>query len=192
MEYGAIIQCVSALLHQIINKDIRKAQSINKELQWNFEWLPDELGKTVYLAQANLRMITDKFREKTKAEIEVTTAMALQSWSEQAAELLVLCADKANQELRGPGFWKLDKANCEAVQTNLTTDFMRIALTYREEIMKLLDRHEENVQAIQAEMEIVAEPVILAAPEMEAPKEEANMEEDDSTETSILNVLNED
>jgi hypothetical protein len=50
--------------------------------------------------------------------------MALQAWAEQAAELQVLRADKANRDLRGPGFWKLDKANCEAVQQNLTTDFM--------------------------------------------------------------------
>jgi hypothetical protein len=68
--------------------------------------------------------VVDKFREKIKAEIEVATATALQGWSKQAAELQVLRVDKANQELQGLGFWKLDKANCEPVQKNLTTDFI--------------------------------------------------------------------
>jgi hypothetical protein len=106
--------------------------------------------------------------------------------------LQVLRADKANRELRGPGFWKLDKANCEAVQKNLTTDFMRIALTHCEEITKLLERHEEHVRAMHAKMEVVAELVVPAAPKTEAPEEEADMEENDSAEPSILHVLNED
>jgi hypothetical protein len=76
------------------------------------------------LAQANLKKIVEKFREQTNAAIQVATATALREWSEQAVELQVLRADKANRDLRGPGFWKLDKANCEAVQKNLTTDFM--------------------------------------------------------------------
>jgi hypothetical protein len=62
----------------------------------------------------------------------------LQKWSKQAAELQVLRADKANRELHGPGFWKLDQANCDAVQKNLTTDFLRIALAHRE-VAKLLE-----------------------------------------------------
>jgi hypothetical protein len=107
----------------------------------------------VYLTQANLRKLVDKFREKTKAEIEIATATALQ----------VLRADKANRELRGPGLWKLDKAKYEAVQKNLTTDFIRIALTHREEITKLLERHEEHVRTMHAEMEVVAELVVPAA-----------------------------
>jgi streptomycin 6-kinase len=32
----------------------------------------------------------------------------------------VLCVDKANQELRGPEFWKLGQGNCKVVQKNLT------------------------------------------------------------------------
>jgi hypothetical protein len=123
----------------VSHKDVRQARIVNRELQNNVERLHKELGKKVYLAQANLRKLVDKFREKTKAEIEIATAIALQGWFEQAAELQVLRADKANRELRGPGFWKLDKANYEAVQKNLTTDSMRIALTHREEITKLLE-----------------------------------------------------
>jgi hypothetical protein len=75
----------------------------------------------------------------------------------------VLRVDKANRELRGPGFWKLDKANCEAVQKNLTTDFLWIALIHREEMTKLLEQHEEHVQTMNAEMEAVAELVVPAA-----------------------------
>jgi hypothetical protein len=69
---------------------------------------------------------------------------------------------------------------------------MQIALTHREEITKLLERHEEHVQTMYAEMEAVAEPVVPAAPETEAPEEEADMEEDDSAKPSIFHVLNED
>jgi arginyl-tRNA--protein-N-Asp/Glu arginylyltransferase len=90
-------------------------------------------------------------------------ATTLQGWSKQAAELQVLRTDKANQELRGLGFWKLDKANCEAMQKNLTNDSLRIALTHRKEIKKCLERHEEHVRTMNAEMETVAEPVVPAA-----------------------------
>jgi hypothetical protein len=124
----------------VANKSARKSQSLNKELQKNVVQLQDEFVKKQYQMQANLRSIVDKFKTKTKAEIELTTATTSQTWTEQAAELQVLRADKTNWELDGPGFWKLDQANCEAVQKNLTTDFLRIALTHREEIAKLLER----------------------------------------------------
>jgi hypothetical protein len=79
----------------------------------------------------------------------------LQGWSEQAAELQVLRADKANRDLRGPGFCKLDQANCEAVQKNLTTDFMRIALSHREEVTKLLEQHVELFRKMRTEIEAI-------------------------------------
>jgi RNase H-fold protein (predicted Holliday junction resolvase) len=65
----------------VSHKDVRQARIVNKELQKNVERLQEELGK-VYLAQANLRKLVDKFREKTKAEIEVATATTLQGWFE--------------------------------------------------------------------------------------------------------------
>jgi hypothetical protein len=107
----------------------------------------------------------------------------------------VLRADKANRDLRGPGFWKLDKANYEAVQKNLTMDFLRIALTHRAEVTKLLASQEELVRRMHQEMETVAEPV---GPSTQLTKEGAAAEEDDEEETadeqepSILHVLNED
>jgi hypothetical protein len=93
-----------------------------------------------------LKKIVDKFREQTNVTIQVATATALQGWAEQAAELRVLRVDKANRDLRGPGFWKLDKANCEAVQKNLTTDFLRLALIHRVEVTKLLEGHDTLVR----------------------------------------------
>jgi hypothetical protein len=143
------------------------------------------------LAQANLKRIVEKFWEQTNAVIQIPTATALQSWSEQAAELQVLRADKANRDLRGPGFWKLDQANCEAVQKNLTTDFMWIALTHREEITKLLEQHDELIRKLHTEMEVVAEPFVptTQATEASADKDE---EDEEPAEPSILNVLNED
>jgi hypothetical protein len=101
--------------------------------------LRKELGKKAFLAQANLKRIVEKFREQTNVAIQAAMAMAFQTWVEQATELQVLRGDKANRDLRGPGFWKLDKANYEAVQKNLTTDFLRLALIHREEVMKLLE-----------------------------------------------------
>jgi hypothetical protein len=138
----------------VSHKDVQKARSVNNEFRKNVEWLQEELGKKVCLAQANLRRLVDKFRAMTKAEIEVAMAMALQGWFEQATELQVLHADKANRELRGPGFWKLDKANYEAVQKNLTMDFIQIALTHRE-FPKLLEGDEEHVRTMHAEMEAI-------------------------------------
>jgi hypothetical protein len=69
---------------------------------------------------------------------------------------------------------------------------MRIALTHHEEITKLLERHDEHIQTMYAKMEAVLEPVVPVAQGTEAPKEANDMEEDDSREPSILNVLNED
>jgi hypothetical protein len=71
-----------------------------------------ELGKKRQRVQANLRRIVEKFREQTNAAIQAATAMALQGMAEQVVELQVLRADKANRDLRGPGFWKLDQENC--------------------------------------------------------------------------------
>jgi hypothetical protein len=89
--------------------------------------------------------------------------------------LQVLQADKVNRDLRGPGFWKLDPANCEAVQKNLTTDFMRIALTHREENMKL-EQHDETVWKLHAEMKAVAEPFV---PTTQATEASADKDEED-------------
>jgi hypothetical protein len=107
-----------------------------------------------------------------------------------------LRANNANRDLRGPGFWKLEKANYEAVQKNLTKDFMRIALSHREEVTKLLVEQEELVRKMQIEMEAVAEPVVpMTQPtgaSVAVNKEEDDEETADEQEPSILHVLNED
>jgi hypothetical protein len=92
-----------------------------------------------------------------------------------------LRADKANRDIRGPGFWKLDKANYEAVQKNLTTDFLRLGLIHREEVTKLLAEHDALVRRMQIEMEAVAEPVVPAQP-METAE---IVEEEDDEETTV-------
>jgi uncharacterized protein YecA (UPF0149 family) len=104
----------------------------------------------------------------------------------------VLRADKANPDLRGPRFWKLNKANYKVVQKNLTMNFMRIALTHREEVTKLLEQHDELVQKMQTEMEAVAEPVQPTEALAVAEDEDDDEETADEQEPSILNVLNED
>jgi hypothetical protein len=58
-------------------KDLRKAQSISNQRQKEIDRLQDELGKKAYLAQANLKRIVEKVREKTNAEIQVAIATAL-------------------------------------------------------------------------------------------------------------------
>jgi hypothetical protein len=95
--------------------DWKNAMTIQGMQQKEIDRLTGELGKKSFLAQANLKKIVEKFREQTNAAIQLATATALREWSEEAAELQVLRADKANWDLRAPGFWKLDKANCEAV-----------------------------------------------------------------------------
>jgi hypothetical protein len=137
-------------------EDFKKAREIRDKQQKDVDRLTGELEKNTFLAQANLKKIVEKFREQTNAAIQVATATKLQGSSEQAAELQVLRADKANRDLRGPGFWKLDQANCEAVQKNLTTDFMRSALSNREEVTKLLEQHVELVRKMRTEIEAVA------------------------------------
>jgi hypothetical protein len=84
--------------------------------------------------------------------------------------------------------------NSEAVQKNLTTDFLRLALTHREEITKLLEEHDALVRRMQTEVEAVAKPVVPAQPTeaVGAAEEEDNKETADEQEPSILHVLNED
>jgi hypothetical protein len=108
--------------------DVQKARTSRDEQIKENDCLQNELKKKAFSAQANLKRIVEKFRDQTNMTIQAATATALQSWAEQAAKLQVLRADKANGDLRGPGFWKLDKANCEAVQKNLTTDLLRLPL----------------------------------------------------------------
>jgi chromosome segregation ATPase len=96
--------------------DLKNARQIQRMQQKEIDCLMGELGRKRFLAQASLKKIVEKFREETNAAIQVATAIALREWSEQATELQVLRADKANRDLCGPRFWKLDKANCKAVQ----------------------------------------------------------------------------
>jgi hypothetical protein len=158
--------------------------------------LRGQLEKRAFLVQANLKRIVERFREQTKVAIQAATATALQSWAEQAAELQVLRADKANRDLRGPGFWKLDQANCEAVQKNLTTDLLRLALSHREEITKLLEFQDTLVDRMRKEMETVAEPVKPAEPAAAVQgskfEDDGDEETEQEQEPSILHVLNED
>jgi hypothetical protein len=108
--------------------------------------------------------------------------------------LQVLRADKANRDLRGPGFWKLDEANCEAVQKNLTTDLLRLALNHHEAITKLLEGQETLVSNMRTEIETVAEQVVPAEPTGAVKGSEYDDDEEETAEQepSILNVLNED
>ena len=107
----------------------------------------------------------DKFCKQTEEYIEIAIATALQEWCKKALELQVIRAYKENREIEGPGFWKLDKANVEAVQANLKVDFQRIALTHHKEIAKLLTKQREYVKQIADEALSVAEPVRPAADE---------------------------
>jgi hypothetical protein len=86
----------------------------------------------------------------------------------------------------------LDKANCEAVQKNISSDFLRLTLIHREEVTKLLEEHDALVRKMQMEMEAVAELVVLVSQPTEAAEEEDDEETADEQEPSILNVLNED
>jgi chromosome segregation ATPase len=177
----------------VAKEDVRTARASCDDIMKDNDRLRKELEKKAFSAQANLKRIIERFREQTRVAIEMATTITLQSWAEQAAELQVLRADKANRDLRGPGFWKLDKANCEAVQKNLSTDFLRLAVSHRAEISKLLDFQDTLVGRMRQEMETVAEPIKPAEPAA-AGSEFEDDEEDpaEEQEPSILHVLNED
>jgi hypothetical protein len=86
----------------------------------------------------------------------------------------------------------LDQANCEAVQKNLTTDFLRLAVIHREEVTRLLGEHDELVQRMETEMEVVAELVRPASQPTEGAEEADDVETAEEQEPSILNALNKD
>jgi CHAT domain-containing protein len=178
----------------VAKADVRAARASRDAIMKDNERLRKEIEKKAFAAQANIKRIIERFQVQTRVAIEMATISTLQSWAEQAAELQVLRADKANRDRRGPGFWKLDKANCEAVQKNLTTDFLRLAVSHRAEIWKLLDFQDTFVERMQKEMEAVAEPIkpaetAAAGSEFEDDDEDEPVEEQ---EPSILHVLNED
>jgi chromosome segregation ATPase len=99
----------------VAKEDVRTARARRDAIMKDNERLRKEIEKKAFAAQANIKRIIERFREQTRVAIEKATSSTLQSWAEQAVELQVLQADKANRDRRGPGFWKLDKANCEAV-----------------------------------------------------------------------------
>ena len=111
----------------------------------------------------HVKKIIEKFRKQTEEDIEITTITTLQQWCSQAVELQVVRADKANQDIKGPGFWKLDKANVEAVQENLKADFQGVAITHHEEIPDLLTKQWECVKNIAQEALTVAESIPVMA-----------------------------
>jgi hypothetical protein len=127
----------------VAKEDVRTARASRDAIVKDNDRLRKEIEKKAFVAQANIKWIIERFREQTRVAIEMATTTTLQSWAEQGelhptrctgtsgdkAELQVFRADKVNRDLRGPGFWKLDKANCEAVQKNLTTDFLRLAVS---------------------------------------------------------------
>jgi chromosome segregation ATPase len=166
----------------VAKEDVRMARAGRDDMLKENDRLRKELGNRAFTAQANLKRIVERFRTQTTVAIQAAMATALQSWAEQPAELQVLRADKANRDLRGPGFWKLDQANCEAVQKNLTTDLLRLAVSHREEITKLLEFQDTLVDRMRKEMEIVAEPVKPAEPAAAAQGSE--FEDDDDEETA--------
>jgi hypothetical protein len=115
----------------------------------------------------------------------------LKEWCEQAAKLQLLQADKTNRQFHGPGFWKLDKANCEAAQQKLPQDFMRIAMSHRKEVELMLVQQDKLVATLRTKLEAVTEPIV-SAPRDQAITVEDNDEEEMETEPSIFVVLTEE
>jgi hypothetical protein len=185
---------IAQLEVSVANKDVRTARATRVAIMKDNDRLRKEIEQKAFAAQANLKRILERFREQTRVAIEKATTSTLQSWAVQAAELQVLQADKANRDRRGPGFWKLDKANYEAVQKNLTTDFLRLAESHRAEISKWLDFQDTLVERMRMEMEAVAEPIKPAEPAAVASEFEDDDEDDpaEEQEASLLHVLNED
>ena len=164
------VQAEARLQANSLQQRKERLNEANKKVTDLLSTLNDRTQKAVM----HVKKIVEKFRKQTEEDIEEATATALQTWCAQAAELQMLRADKANRNIQGSGFWKLDKANAEAVQANLTADFQRIAYTHIEEINKLLIKQRDYVGSITEETLKVAEPLKPAA------------------EDSILHILEDD
>ena len=164
------VQAEARLQSNSLQQRKERLNEANKKVTDLLSTLNDRTHKAVM----HVKKIVEKFRKQTEEDIEEATATALQTWCTQAAELQMLRADKANRDIKGSGFWKLDKANAEAVQANLTADFQRIAYTHIEEISKLLIKQRDYVGSITEETLKVAEPLRPAA------------------EDSILHILEDD
>jgi DNA repair exonuclease SbcCD ATPase subunit len=77
-----------AQLELTVAKDIvEKARASRNATVKENDRLRGQLEKRAFSAQANLKRIVERFREQTKVAIQAATAIALQSWAEQAVEL---------------------------------------------------------------------------------------------------------
>jgi hypothetical protein len=88
----------------VAKEDVKTARASRDAIMKDNDRLRKEIEKKAFAAQANIKRIIERFREQTKVAIDMATTTTLQSWAKQAAELQVLRADKANRDLRGPGF----------------------------------------------------------------------------------------
>jgi hypothetical protein len=101
MEAGSGPACGRGGTHRA-KDDLQKACPSRDEQVKESDRLQNELGKKTFVAQANLKRIMEKFREQTNVVIQAAMATTFQTWAEQAADLQVLRANKANRDLRGP------------------------------------------------------------------------------------------
>jgi predicted nucleic acid-binding Zn-ribbon protein len=62
----------------VAKDDLKKARESRDAQQKESDSLRSKLGKTTFLAQANLKKIVDKFPEQTNVAIQAATAMTLQ------------------------------------------------------------------------------------------------------------------
>ena len=83
----------------------------------------EQLWEGPWKAILHMKKIIDKFPKKIEENIEIATATTLQEWCWQAAKLQVRQASKVNRGSKSLNFWKLDKANAEAMQSDLKADF---------------------------------------------------------------------
>ena len=107
----------------------------------------------------HMKKIMKIFCKHAEEDIEIATATALQEWCRQEVEFQLLRTDKANQDLKGPRFWKLDKVKVEVVQANLKMDFQRIAIKHHEEVTKLMAKQRDYLEQLTHELLMVGEPM---------------------------------
>ena len=123
---------------QVQLKQLQRRKDVINEANTQITRLMEQLKEGPQKAMLHIKKIIKKFCKQTEEDLKL----------------------QANRNLKGSGFWKLDKANTKTVQANLKADFQQIAITYHEEIAKLLSKQREYVEQIAKEALTVTDHVI--------------------------------
>ena len=110
--------------------------------------LRKQLATTQYnasMGEEKIRAILNRHKLNTLKLVSDSLDKGWKTWSAQAEELQILCADRDNRKTQGPRFFKMIEEAISTIQEDIAKDLYDMAASHREEITQLMqefDKHE--------------------------------------------------